>query len=371
MNNEDKKVKSKNFKTLFVVIGVLLLLIGIFVFIFNSEKIISSISNKKLSGCKNYIYKIRYYSGPSETYICLLPDNVIKRVDLVPTVRNIPGTPGMEHTGIKNYETTINLSKEAKKIVISVFDELYKESGKKEFNADNMKLTKYQDRILLATITNDEDCITMENNLNYKKITEELNSKNNDYKIVNSKTILDNSTENELVNKIANYLNDIINKDFDEINTNSKEIIENTDIKENSGVNLKLKLIYTEPASQSFIYTIEGQLGGNAIYKVKGYTFNYDGNIRESIIDWVKEDMYEDALNNFMKTDLYINYKDQLNKDWESILYDNMYLTGNWYLDDDKIVFLIPAYLLGFDESIEKIIKIDVKVNYGIGIFLD
>ena len=57
------------------------------------------------------------------------------------------------------------------------------------------------------------------------------------------------------------------------------------------------------------------------------------------------------------------DYKDQLNKDWKTILYDNMYLTGNWYLSDDKIEFLIPAYLLGFDETTARVISIGVKVD--------
>lgn len=226
-----------------------------------------------------------------------------------------------------------------------------------------MELTKYQQRILLATILNSEDRITIENHLTYETIEEELNSKNNDFKIVNSKTFLNNSTENESVNRIANYLNELVNNDFDEINSASKEIIENADIDENLGVNLKLELVYIGPYSLSFTYTTEGQLGTTVMYDVKGYTFYYTGDIHEFDMNGWKKKYYKEALNNFMNTDLYINYKEQLNKGWETIMYDNMYLTGNWYLDDEKIVFLVPAYLLGFDETVAKVISIDAKVD--------
>ena len=99
------------------------------------------------------------------------------------------------------------------------------------------------------------------------------------------------------------------------------------------------------------------------MYDVKGYTFHYTGDIHEFDMNGWKKKYYKEALNNFMNTDLYINYKEQLNKGWETIMYDNMYLTGNWYLDDEKIVFLVPAYLLGFDEATAKVISIDAKVD--------
>lgn len=363
MEFEEKNVKSSKFKILFGIIVILvILLIALFVFKWNNHKAISSSGNKEVSH-KNYIYKIRYDFG-TESYIYLLPDNVIKTVEIQEIYDIMPDCNCIESTGEFNYdEETINFSEETKKAVISVFDELYKKSGKKEFNADNMELTKYQQRILLATILNFEDQITIENNLSYETINEELDSKNNNYKIVNSKMLLNNSTENESVNKIANYLNKLVNNDFDEINSDSKEIIENADIKENSGVNLKLELVYAGPYSLSFIYTTEGQLGASAMYNVKGYTFHYTGDIHEFDMNGWKDKYYKETLNSFIKTDLYINYKDQLNKEWETILYDNMYLTGNWYLSDEKIEFLIPAYLLGFDESIAKIIDIDVKAD--------
>lgn len=362
MDLEKKYTKSSRIKIMFGIIGLLIiLLIVLFVFKWYSHKTIND-SVQKFS-YDNYIYKIRYDFG-TESYIYLLPDNVIKTVNVQEIYDVMPDCNCMKPTGKFKYEENIiNFSKETKANVIKVFDELYKKSGIKEFNTDNIELSKYQQRVLLATILNSEDRLTIESNLKYETINKELNSKNNDYKIMNTKMIINDSTENKSVNKIANYLNKLVNDDFDKINGTSKEIIEFVDIEENLGVNLKLELVYTGPYSLSFLYTIEGQLGAKAIYDVKGYTFYYTGDIHEFDMNGLKDKYYKEALSNFMKTDLYINYKEQLNKGWESTLYDNMYLTGNWYLNNEKLEFFVPAYLLGFDESTAKVISIDVKVD--------
>lgn len=360
---EEKNVKKSKFKILMGLIGIkVTLLLALFIFKCNSHKAMTSSGNNEVN-YDNYIYKIRYDFG-AESYIYLLPGNVIKTVEIQEIYDIVSDCNCMKPTGKFNYnEETINFSKEATNVVINVFDKLYKKSGKKEFNADNMELTKYQQRILLATILNFEDQITIENDTKYETINEELSSKNNEYKIVNSKMILNNSTKNETINKIANYLNELVNNDFDEINRNSKKMIENMDIKKDSGVNLKLKLAYLGPYSLSFTYTIEGQLGSVSMHDIKGYTFHYTGDIHDFDMNGWKDKYYKEALNTFMQTNLYINNKEQLKKGWESILYDNMYLTGNWYLSDEKIEFLIPAYLLGFDEKTAKVINIDVKID--------
>ena len=57
----------------------------------------------------------------------------------------------------KYYEETINFSEKSKKIAINVFEELSKKSGSKCFNADDMELTKYQEKILLARLLTSED----------------------------------------------------------------------------------------------------------------------------------------------------------------------------------------------------------------------
>lgn len=363
MNFKEKKKYSLKIKILLEISTILIvLLLTIFIFKFKNYETIDS-SYDKNNIYNDYIYKIRYDLG-SESYIYLFPDNVIKTVDIQEIYEIVPDCNCLRATGEYSYnEEIINFSEETKKKVISIFDELHQKSGKKEFNADNMNLTEYQQRILLATILNFEDQITIEKNISYETINEEFVFKNNDYKIKNSKNVLNNLTENESVNKIANYLNTLVNNDFDVISNESKEIIKNEDIEKNTGVTLKLELIYTGVYNLSFIYTMEGKLGEKSVSKIKGFTFDYDGDINEFNMNGWKEKYYNEFLEKFMKTKLYHNYKDDLSNDWKSVLYDNMYLPGNWYLADGKLKFLIPAYLLGFDESIVKTIKVDIKFD--------
>ena len=361
-------VKGLKIKMLFVIIGIIvILLLVLFVFKWDNNKktTTSSIGDSNKNGDyynNNYIYKIRYDFG-MESYIYLLPDNVIKTLGISEIYDVTPDCNCLKATGKYSYdENTINFSEETKKIVINVFDELYKKSGKNYFDAKDMELTKYQQRILSATMLNSEDKITIEKDFDYKIVNEEFSSQNNDYKITNSKTVLNNETKNELVNKISDYLNEIVNNDFDKINNDSKKLANKSGIRENLGVDLKLELVYVGPYSLSFVYTKEGKLGTSSIYDVKGYTFNYVGNVQDFPNGW-KDGYYEKALTEFTKTDLYKEYSNQLNDDWQSKLYDNMYITGNWYLGDDKLVFLIPAHLLGLDETTAKIINIEVKVD--------
>lgn len=117
---------------------------------------------------KNFIYKIRYDFG-SESYIYLLENQVVKTVEIQPIYEECKELNCYNFTGKYDYkEQTINFSKEALEKVIQVFDELYQKSGEKEFNADAMELTKYQQSVLLAVIINDENQIAIENNMTIK-----------------------------------------------------------------------------------------------------------------------------------------------------------------------------------------------------------
>ncbi len=172
-------VKGLKVKILFGIIGIIVILLLILcVFKWNSYKkdtIISddssgdTIISDDSCGSKdyynnNYIYKIRYDLG-AEDYIYLLPNNVIKKLEIQEVSRIVPDCNCMEFTGeYKYYEETIDFSEKSKETAINVFNELSKKSGKNCFNADDMKLTKYQEKILLAIILNSEDEMTLEDN---------------------------------------------------------------------------------------------------------------------------------------------------------------------------------------------------------------
>ena len=356
-----KSGKKKRQILLFVIIFIIL---GVFsFFILNeyskSKKNISMDKNKNEISYKDFIYKIRYDFG-CEGYIYLLENQVIKTVEIQPIYELCEYTDCYNFTGKYDYiENTVHFSKEAVDKVIQVFDELYKKSGKKEFSADAMELTKRQQRLLLAVMTNDEDKITVEDDIDYEIVREKFTNKTKT--IENTKMVLNTSTKNAMLNKIAEYLNAIVDKDFEQLSKNSKSLIESTD-EENLGIHLTLDLVYAGPYSLSFIYTKDGKLE-NTIHDVKGYSFYYTGDIHEFDMNGWKDSYYQKALAYFMKDDCYLKHKDQFNKDWQTILYDHMFLTGNWYLEDGKLTFVIPAYLFGFDKDATNIITIRIDLE--------
>lgn len=162
MKLERNNVKGLSVKILFGIMGIIvILLLVLCVFKWNNYKKTTIISDESC-GTKdyynnNYIYKIRYDFG-AEDYIYLLPNNVIKKLEIQEVSRIVPDCKCMEFTGeYKYYEETIDFSEKSKKIAINVFKELSKKSGSKCFNADDMELTKYQEKILLAILLNSED----------------------------------------------------------------------------------------------------------------------------------------------------------------------------------------------------------------------
>ena len=330
LNNKSLKIVKISAK-IFCVFTLLILIILTIYFVNKKNKVESDYG---------YIYKIRY-DVVSESYVYLMNNSDIKTIIKSETEE----------------ENIVDFSGDVKKEVIQVLDELYKKSGKRDFNANELNLTDDEKRILRATVLNCENCITIEDNVEYIVSEKEFLSDYNDYKILNSKVNLNNNTENDIINNIANYLNDIINKDFNEYNITSEELFVEDDL----GVNLNLDLVYIGPYSLSFIYTSDGQLGATGIYNVKGYTFNYNGEIINLDTNDYRDEYYKSLLNNFKESDLFINCKDELISNWETIIYNVMFETGNWYYDkDDKITFLIPSYLLGLDGSYENVIEISV-----------
>lgn len=174
---------------------------------------------------------------------------------------------------------------------------------------------------------------------------------------------LSNQTENKTVNSIANYLNKIIEEKYKKLNSESKELLENTNIDTNSNVQLKLELVNAGLNNLSFVYTKEGKLNGKNVYDSKGSTFYYNGEIKNYDAEGFKESIKLKAINEFRKSELYAKYKNQLDKNYEKVIYDNMFLTGNWYLVDNKMIFLIPANLLGLNSEIASIVKIEIELE--------
>lgn len=151
-----KKGKSFKSKILLIAVFIILVLAGGLVWFINNQNEVKEINSK------GYVYKVRYDFG-TESYIYLLPDDVLKVVQISPIYQEDEACDCYEFTGeYRNDEEIIDFSDEAKEAVIEVIEELYRVSGKREFNADDMNLTDYQDQVLLAVMLNSEDKIILE-----------------------------------------------------------------------------------------------------------------------------------------------------------------------------------------------------------------
>ena len=339
MKKRNKKVNKKRTYFGLVICLTLIVLILAFVILFvtslfgygtrNSDD--NSITSKKNPALryKNVIYKIRYDFG-AEDYIYLLPNKVIKTVDAQLVYEVQSDCNCMIPTGAVSYtERTIKFSKSSTNKVIKVFNELYEMSGRREINTDNLELTEYQNRILLAVILNDEDYITVEDNIKYDK--------------KNGKMTINDSTDNKIVNKIGNYLNKKIELDFSKYD-NAKNTVE---------------LAYIGPYSISFIYT----LYVDGVKYIDGYSFDYNGDLREVNFGGIRDSINTMAKTNFMNSEMYINNYLQLYANWESVFEHKLFETGNWCFDERLIRLFIPVEELGISNSPVKVIEIRVPLE--------
>ena len=280
----EEEVKGKNSKKVSIIIIasllVVLITVGV-IYFFHGNNVIEY---------DDFIYKIRYDFG-CESYIYYLKDGSIKTVDILPETRVIPDCDCIEETGEYDYqEKDIVFTPETKNKVINTFDTISKRIGKNEYNADEIDLSEYEKRILLAVMVSDENMITIEDNIHFDTVTTNTNSK----------TILDNNTSNKYANEMADYINGEIDKEFNSLN-------------ENDSISLNVKLSFIGKYLVSFVYTKENQTG---VSETKGYNLRYVGGIYEYPAG-IKSKYYESTINEFKKSEY---YSENIISGWEEIL---------------------------------------------------
>ena len=175
-NEYEKKKKSKSIISIVLLIVIVVgAVIGLKVFLGNNDVNVTTDPNP--TGDNNYVYKIRYDFG-CESYIYLYKDNTIKTEQVMEIMEEVPGCDCIEGTGKYNHEfETVTLTDKTKETVIKVFEELAKRSGKNEFNADLLQLSKTEQRTLLAIMVHSEDSITVIDNIKFDKVTTNTNTK--------------------------------------------------------------------------------------------------------------------------------------------------------------------------------------------------
>lgn len=315
---------------------------------------------------KKYKYKVKYNerSGNIISTIYLFDDNKIKIVNEIQEVVLMSGCNCYRFTGKTIYEEKeYNYSKRALKIIKKIFKELEIYSGKKVIDTSLLELTNEQENVLDGICNNDEDgilIIDMLNHLEYDNYVNNVKNNKGDILFQNKIKTLKKDYSNDVLNRISLYINNKIEKELKEINkdfsTRNKD-----ETMEGLGVNYQVDLININRFNIVFQLTIEGQLGATSIYDVKYYQFNYAGTIDDKI--YYSDYYINKVIKNFKNQELYLNYKDILVDNWEKILEENIFKTGNWYTDEENINFIIDSSLLGLDGAAPKIINIKIEEN--------
>ena len=285
----------------------------------------------------DYIYRIHSEFGNEDFYIYILSDETILVENTYPEYTSSPDCGCPEPTGeYISQDEIIAFSETVKKRVLTTIEEIAIQSNSNEVDADEEKLTAYQKRVIFALVFNDETVLTIEDYLKYQTT--------NYGTLV--QTTIQAPTQHTVVNNVAAYMNNLANQEFETL-------------KRSGATNTKLKIAtaYIGQYGLSFTYTKERP---DKALEIKGYYFNSAGEIQE-YNTWELSDDYHDAvINEFKKTSTYKDNQDKLARHWDAIIEDHMFETGKWYINDSKVVFLIPPSLIGLDDSLGTIV---ISVN--------
>lgn len=318
----------------------------------------------------DYKYVVQTYFG-ADAFIYLLKDDSIKVVVKMPVYK--PCEAGMkcidaEETGEFEYEErTIEFSDKSMDKARDFITSLFKNKRGNYINLENVKLTKEEKRVEFAILLAKEDMITFQESLIYNTATKELKDSAGKVIFKNSKTTIA-ASNNKIVNTIANYLNVIVDNEWakieEECNKMLAEGVANPD-EQTLGITYSLELVDLGSTTVSFNYFMNGTMGGVPWNDKKGYVFNSaTGTIEEYPNGW-KDKAYTSALGKFKKDDFFKNSEDKMKDNWETILKEYMFLAGNWYLKDDKIIFLVPEDVIMDFPMSSHIIEIEIENTFG------
>ncbi len=314
---------------------------------------------------KDYIYKIKYRFS-DDYYITVKQEEIIEVYHKTKIYEECEGTNCLKETGKYKEETiTMDYNPKIKEKVLNTLNEIYTKAGTQDIDADNMDLTSDQQRILLAMILDNEDMITIEEDIKYKTETS-TNTLKNGTTIYHRYSLLD-STNNEILNKIKEDLNKKIQEDYqNQITDFNKDIdlYEKSNLKEVTGIYKDLSLYYVGPYSIVFVDRTGIPISGivNPNTKIKSYVYNYAGEIKEFPQGW-RTKYYEKAISNFMTTDTYRNFRSDFLPDWKNTIRDNMFETGNWAIEEGKVTFVLPGSLIGIVPLEQPVITLEVDIE--------
>ena len=367
---ETKKENSKSRKVMIIIIAVIMVLLSaagttaVILFQKKNEKPTATIS------ANEYIYKARFYFG-TEAYIYLMGDKTIKYVEYFQKYETKPDCNCIEPTGeVEEKETIVKFSDKSRDVVINILDQLSaRAGGAKEFDTEELKISNTENRVLLAVATQNEDRLTVADNTIYeeKARIEETPIEGSRFQFVNTLTVLKSNTNNKAVNKVADYVNNLAKEAFDEYNNEAKTNAKNSSITANVneilGVAIKTEIVYAGPFSISATITVSGNMGYSAFTTVRGYVFDYTGEVKQELAGGMISGYVSAAINELEKTDYYEMVKTSAYQDWRNRFRSEILQFGHWYLTDNGLTFLFAPSVFGATGPIENTLNISIKAD--------
>ncbi len=307
----------------------------------------------------DYEYVLQTFFG-QDCYIYLLKDGNVKIVFKTPIYESCEEKNCFNPTGKFEYsEETLSFSEKSMDKVRDFITSFFDKKLTNYVNLEKLDLTLEQKRMELAILLNSEDDITFEEDLIFETKTNQV--KNSAGKVIfeNEKTTI-MASDNKIVASIGQYLNAIVDTEWQRMNNAYLENMRKGIIKdklESLAVGLKFEELGVY--SYSFSYAMQGSVGGAPLKDIKGYVFSSTGEIME-FPNGDKKSIHESAIEEFKKSKEYKEMKENLKGNWEDLLNENMFQTGYWYFKDKKIIFVIPEKLLSNNEMSSNILRIEV-----------
>ena len=191
---------------------------------------------------------------------------------------------------------------------------LFKNKRTKFLLLDRKELSKEEERIELAILLNSEDIVTFQEDLIFEEKTKQL--KNSTGKVIfeMSKTTIA-SSNNQIVNNIANYLNSIVEKEWSLLEQDCSEMLAAGGSFEGKDL-IEFSLVMEDlgASNLSFTYSMAGTFNSTVRWEKKGFVFNvangeiyeYPGGkkVTDKVVDAIASDKYDCIILNYANPDM-------------------------------------------------------------------
>ncbi len=189
-----------------------------------------------------------------------------------------------------------------------------------------------------------------------------------------NKPVIVNSSNQVAADNMVDYLTDISNKQWDELNMNNytkDDMLENLPL--GIGIKYEFSLLINNDKYLTFEEVMSGSMGGVSWPGVWGYTFNTSNGELVSYRDMVKDTSADDFLYNYVISEIGENSHNDGDlyegntygeKNWKEVVKEMMFKEGHYYLTSKGLKFTFDKYSLGVGAlGVQEVVVPIDKVN--------